>query len=114
MAMGVFRQLAATLALALAAPLHGQDGERGSVPPGESRDGAAPAAGAIKGGSIAPGETSGIPDNRKLDSRCDELSGTLREDCLKREREAGGGATKPPADIVAPSDTRKRSPERAD
>ena len=112
--MMLFRLFVAALALAAATPVLSQTGERGSLPPGQSKDGAAPADGAIKGGSIAPGETSGIPDNRKMESRCDELSGTLREDCLKREREAGGGGTKPPADIVAPTDTRTRSPARAD
>lgn len=106
--------LLAALALATATPTFSQTGERGSLPPGESRDGAAPADGAIKGGTILPGETSGIPDDRKMEKRCEELSGSLREDCLKQQREAGGGGTKPPADIGAPSDTRKRSPERAD
>lgn len=97
----------AAAALALAGVLCAQTGERGSTPPGESRDGTAPAEGAIKGGAILPGETSGIPDKRERDSRCEELSGSLREDCLKREREAAQGSTKP-------IDTRRRAPERAD
>jgi hypothetical protein len=90
-----------------------QSGERGSTPPGQSRDGAAPSDGAIKGGSILPGETAGMPDNRKLKKRCEELSGTLREDCLKQEREAAAGGSKA-AEILEPSDSRKRSPARAD
>jgi hypothetical protein len=98
--MNAFRLFAVVLALSGAA--FGQNDERGSVPPGQSRDGAAPSEGAIKGGAILPGETGGMPEKR-----CDELSGSLREDCLKREREAGAGETQ------LPGDTRKKSSERA-
>jgi hypothetical protein len=65
-------------------------------------DGAKPSDGAIKGGSIVPGETAGTPDGRGATpapsargvQRCNELSGTLREQCLEQERNAGmkGGA----------------------
>lgn len=106
--MNPFRLVVAVLAIALSAGAFGQSGERGSVPPGQSRDGAAPSDGAIKGGTILPGESGGMPDQTKMKQRCDELSGTLREDCLKQEREAGSGETK------APSDTRKKSPAPAD
>jgi hypothetical protein len=89
-----------------------QTGERGSLPPGESRDGAAPSEGAIKGGTILPGETGGMPDKSadksEMRKRCEELSGTLREDCLRQERDAASGETRPPSDI------RRKSPERAD
>ena len=98
--MNAFRLFAVVLVLSGAAL--GQNDERGSIPPGQSRDGAAPSDGAIKGGAILPGETGGMPEKR-----CDELSGSLREDCLKREREAGAGETK------LPGDTKKKSPERA-
>lgn len=54
-----------------------------------ARDGSAPADGAIKGGSILPGERSGVPGKAK----CEELTGSLREECLKHEREAGVGGT---------------------
>jgi hypothetical protein len=73
------------------------DGERGSTPPGLSQDGARPAEGAIKGGSIAPGESAGMPDNggsaasggtAKDLARCYQLEGTLRDQCLAHEREA--------------------------
>ena len=74
---------------ALAGPVLPQAGERGSMPPGTSQDGSRPADGAIKGGSILPGETSGMPAKRK----CEELTGTLREDCLKQERDGGTGST---------------------
>jgi|SRR5687768_13260926 hypothetical protein len=69
-----------------------------------------PSDGAIKGGSILPGEKSGMPEKepaRKaeqetLEKRCEELSGSLREDCLKQQREQGA------------SDTRRKLPEPAD
>jgi hypothetical protein len=105
--MNVFRLFVVLLALA-GGTAFGQSGERGSLPPGQSKDGAAPSDGAIKGGTILPGETGGVPDRAKAQARCDELSGTLREDCLKQERAAGTGST------TKPSDTRKPSPERAD
>jgi hypothetical protein len=73
-------------------------------------DGAKPSDGAIKGGSIVPGETAGTPDSRGATpapsargvQRCNELSGTLREQCLEQERNAGikGGAE---AGATAPS-----------
>lgn len=74
---------------ALAGPVLPQTGERASTPPGASQDGSRPADGAIKGGSILPGERSGVPGKTK----CEELTGSLREDCLKQERQAGVGGT---------------------
>jgi len=106
--MTLLRLMALAVSVAFAPMTLAQDGARGSVPPGESRDGAKPSDGALKGGTILPGETSGIPDRAKMEKRCDELSGTLREDCLKQEREAASGATLPPID------TRKPPKERAD
>src|SRR5262245_23197665 len=75
------------LGLLLSGTAAAQTGERGSIPPGTSQDGAAPADGAIKGGAILPGESAGSPDGAeraKVEKRCDELSGTLREECLKQ------------------------------
>ena len=101
------------MAVASAAPA--QDGTRGSIPPGESRDGGKPSDGALKGGTILPGESSGIPDRAKMEKRCDELSGTLREDCLRQEREAASGATLPRGGApLPPSDTRKPPKAPAD
>ena len=92
---------------------YAQSGDRASTPPGTSPDGAKPADGALKGGSLLPGERSGLPDERKMRERCDELSGTLREDCLKQQRDAGmGGTVKPLEERV--SEPRTKSPERAD
>jgi hypothetical protein len=77
------------------------DGARGSTPPGMSQDGAKPADGAIKGGSILPGEKAGLPDKAPATSsaervqRCAELSGKLREDCMDKERGAGIGGSAP-------------------
>lgn len=99
--------------LALAGTVAAQTGERGSAPLGTARDGSRPADGAIKGGTIAPGESAGMPERKP--NRCYDLSGTLREDCLKQEREAAGGETRlpVPSDRL-PSDSRTRSRERAD
>ena len=85
------RYLLTIILLAIASTALPQSEERGSAPVGQSRDGAGPADGALKGGTILPGESSGMPDGKdsaKMKLRCDELSGTLREDCLKQEREA--------------------------
>ena len=82
---------------------------RGNTPPGMSKDGSKPSDGAIMGGSgagstILPGERGGLP-NKDI-QRCNELSGSLREDCLKKEdRNAGTGSTMPstpdkPVDIL--------------
>jgi hypothetical protein len=72
----------------------------------EVRDGtkAAPAEGAITGGSIrrgagtgTEGATPGIgaerPTSEEAVKRCNELSGSLREQCLLQERGAGAGGT---------------------
>ena len=97
------------IALAFAGAAVAQTGEqRGSTPPGMSQDGSRPADGAIKGGAILPGEAGGMPEKRP--SRCHELEGSLREDCLKREREASAGETKDPGELPLPSDSRRRSP----
>jgi hypothetical protein len=75
------------------------EGLRGSTPPGTAQDGAAPSAGAIKGGSILPGESSGMPNEAARAptteglKRCYELSGTLRDQCLLQERGASTGGT---------------------
>jgi hypothetical protein len=74
---------------------------RGNTPPGVSQDGSGPMDGAVKGGSIVPGESAGVPNKDSQTSsterlkRCDELNGTLREDCLKKERDAATGSTAP-------------------
>lgn len=71
-----------------------------------------PADGAIKGGTILPGEHSGLPDERKMRQRCEELSGTLREDCLKQQRDAGiGGTVKPLEERVIEPRTKSPEPE---
>jgi hypothetical protein len=64
-----------------------------------------PSDGAIKGGSVLPGERSGVPENRPTPAptpggveRCNELSGTLRDECLEKDRRAGVGATRAPGD----------------
>lgn len=106
-------RLVVTALCLIAGAAYAQTGERASTPPGTSQDGAKPADGALKGGSILPGEQSGLPDERKMRERCDELSGTLREDCLKQQRDAGmGGTVKPLEERV--TEPRMKSPGRAD
>jgi hypothetical protein len=78
------------------------DAPRGNTPPGTSQDGSRPADGAIKGGSILPGEKAGTPDQSPTASqserlaRCDEMNGLLREQCLEKERNAASGSSVPP------------------
>ena len=83
----------------------GDTGTRGNTPPGMSQDGAAPADGAIKGGSIRPGEASGMPNtggtapnSEERLKRCEQLTGKLREDCLHDERGAAGASGAPKKD----------------
>src|SRR5262245_51217499 len=74
--------------------------ERGNTPPGMSQDGSKPADGAIVGGSIKPGERGGSPDkdpSPRAKERCDELSGTLRDQCLEQvKRDSASGGTRSP------------------
>jgi hypothetical protein len=77
---------------------------------GTGADGSRPADGAIKGGAILPGESAGMPDERAK-SRCSDLEGTLREQCLERERGASSGGTRlPDADIAKPPPPREAPP----
>ena len=97
--MSAIRIVLIMIMWALAGPVIPQAGERGSIPPGTSQDGSRPADGAIKGGAILPGETAGVPGKAK----CEELTGTLREDCLRQQREAGAGSTDSRARETPPS-----------
>jgi hypothetical protein len=98
--MSAFQLLIAMVILAFPSGAWGEDAERGSIPPGSSRDGSAPSDGALKGGAILPGETGRMPDSRA--ERCKELSGTLREDCLRQAREAAASGSAKPSDIRMP------------
>jgi len=102
--MNALRTLLAIAFLGLPGFAAGQtDGERASTPPGAAQDGSRPSDGAIKGGAILPGESGGVPDGApgaappadRAIARCYELSGTLREQCLRDARNAGAGATRP-------------------
>jgi len=91
---------------------------RGNTPPGKSQDGAAPADGAIKGGSIRPGESAGLPNTggtapntEERLQRCEQLDGKLREDCLRDERSAAGGSTAPA--LGSPTTPRMGNDDRA-
>ena len=72
-------------------------GETRPTVPG-ARDGSGPADGAIRGGSVKEREA----DSDRAISRCNELSGTLREDCLRQERNAAAGGTRPSEPATAP------------
>jgi hypothetical protein len=77
---------------------------------GTAADGSRPAEGAIKGGSILPGETAGMP-NPEAKSRCADLTGTLKEQCLEQEQGAAAGGTRLPEPGVAkPPPTREAPP----
>jgi len=80
--------LCSTLALAQT-----RDATRGNTPPGMSQDGSGPLDGAVKGGSIQ-NKDSRTPAAERL-KRCDQLNGSLREDCLSKERSAAGGSSAP-------------------
>jgi hypothetical protein len=106
------QRLAATLlSLLLAGPGFAQSPP--DSPPaskGAAADGSRPADGAIKGGSILPGETAGIPDDRAK-SRCSDLEGTLRDQCLAQEKGTSAGGTRAPdADVVKPATPREAPP----
>ena len=107
-------RLAATVVLlGLAVPGLAQTTDNPSSTPlgkGTAPDGTRPADGAIKGGSIVPGESSGMPTDRQV-SRCADLTGTLREQCLAQDKGAASGGTTPPdADVVKPPTTREAPP----
>jgi hypothetical protein len=85
--------------------------DRGGIPPGTSQDGSGAADGALKGGSILPGERSGMPEQAPAVKRCEQLSGTLREQCLKDAESASGGATAPGA--LPKPDPNVRDPRQA-
>jgi hypothetical protein len=77
---------------------------------GAAVDGTRPADGAIKGGSILPGETSGMPTDRAA-SRCADLTGSLREQCLAQEKGASTGGTRiPEPDVARRPPTREAPP----
>lgn len=104
------------LAFASAVPAQGAGDGRGSTLAGTAADGSRPSDGAITGGSIQPGESGGIPRDRpgvpaaERIKRCQELSGTLREECLrKEERSSGSGGTQRE---VLPSSERSNKPSR--
>ena len=93
----------------------GQTGEgekRGSIPIGTSQDGSGPGDGALKGGSVKP--AIGVSKDPQRDiSRCKELSGTLREDCLQDLSASGTGTA--PSEVVpelSPSNTLYADPRR--
>lgn len=106
------RSLFVLALLFAASPVFAQADSRGSVPPGTAPDGSRPADGAIQGGSILPGERDGVPEStdripEQRVAKCNELSGLLRDQCLRDARDASVGGTrdrtiKKPAPSVPP------------
>jgi hypothetical protein len=83
----------ASVAAASPAQTAGETEGRGSIPPGTSQDESRPAEGAIKGGSIRRDiESSRTPQEDV--NRCKQLTGVLREQCL-RDLGASSGSTVP-------------------
>lgn len=109
----ILRLIAASalIAFVTVASAQGSGEGRGTVPLGTAADGSRPAEGAITGGSIQPGESSGIPRDAERLNRCQELAGTLREDCLRKERNSGAGATQP-REILPPPPLKSDQPPR--
>jgi hypothetical protein len=107
-------RLAATVALLCpAAPGFAQSTDNPASTPigrGAGTDGSRPADGAIKGGTIVPGESAGVPTDRAA-SRCADLNGTLREECLAQERNVSAGGTRlPETDVAKPPPAREAPP----
>lgn len=108
--MKAFRISAALATLAFSGLCLAQDAGRGSIPPGTSQDGSSAAEGAIKGGSIAPGESAGVPDDaavlqtpsERAINRCKDLQGTLREQCFRDAAGASTGGTRPGSSAPGP------------
>jgi hypothetical protein len=80
-------------------------------------DGSRPGDGAITGGSIAPGESGGVPgvgrsegNARERVMRCNELTGTLREQCRLQERSSSSGGTSLPGTAPGGADTKSPGP----
>jgi len=110
----------AAAALALSAGALAQaprnDDVRGAAPAG-TLGSEHPSDGAIRGGSILPGETGGRPDPgrgattpRERVDRCAELTGTLREQCLADEQKASSGSQRPAADGADAADAPRTDP----
>lgn len=98
--MKVLQLLAATAFAGMAAvsfaQTAGETDGRGSIPPGTSQDESRPAEGAIKGGSIEPDiESSRTPQEDV--NRCKQLTGVLREQCLRDLGASSGGTVPKPA-----------------
>jgi hypothetical protein len=93
----------------------GQAGEgekRGSIPLGTSQDGSGPSDGALKGGLLKPAMGASKDPVRDA-NRCKELSGTLREDCLKDlDASVAVAAPSDAAPAATPSNTLYADPRR--
>jgi hypothetical protein len=118
--MNAFRIAATALILGFAGIALAQSPSGGDSAAGQgARDGSRPSDGAITGGSILPGETGGVPGiggGSKTPSdagnkRCNELTGSLREQCLLQEQGSStGGTSAPDTGVSRPATPRMETP----
>lgn len=79
-------------------------------------DGSRPSDGAITGGSIVPGESGGVPSIGRSDNaserikRCNELTGTLRDQCLLQEQSSSTGGASIPGTAPGAADSNAPGP----
>jgi hypothetical protein len=91
----------------------------GSRPSDGAITGGSISGGSATGGSIVPGETGGVPAVGRSDStaerikRCNELTGTLREQCLLQEQSSSTGGVSIPGTAPGGPDL-KAPPPRID
>jgi len=126
--MQMLKTAVAVATLAFASLSFAQAGAGATTPDaaGARNGGSAPADGAITGGSIQPGESGGVPSGapgmgrdpntgantspaERAISRCNDLSGTLREQCLLQQQGASTGGTSAP-DVARPPSPREAPP----
>jgi hypothetical protein len=76
------------------------EGGRASVPPGTSQDGSKPSEGAIVGGSVQTQRPEDPPARNREARRCNQLQGTLRQQCIddaRKAQQSGQQSSSPPA-----------------
>jgi hypothetical protein len=107
--------LLAGVAAAALAQTSSETGPRGSIAPGEGRDERRSAEGATQGGSIEEDIGTRRAPERYI-ARCKQLTGELREQCLRDlDASAGGSQTPSPVQrdpVAEPPPQNPREPAR--